>query len=229
MYTWPSHALVCILECIPKDWSSMEEGEQVKLFLLDRFQQTDEYERVTDQFLLTLPNAEILRVERIQNKLIMRRYFHRSQLMRDFGTEDLREELLFHGTRGTKPELICNGDEGFDMRFSEEGYWGRGNYFAVNSSYSHHYAFHQNGVFKMFAAKVLTGNSIFLEPDRTLTKPPFLDSVNDNTNNSDASIQRRYDSVHGNTTGPITGGTRVYITYDNDHAYPAYLITYKLI
>jgi hypothetical protein len=203
----------------------MEEGEQVKPFLLDRFQQTEEYERVTDQFLLTLPNADILRVDRIQNKLIMRRYFHRSQVMREFGTEDLREELLFHGAGDTQPEDIYNGDEGFDMRFSKYGYWGRGNYFAVNSSYSHCFASHHNGVYKMFAAKVLTGNSIFMERDNTLTKPPFLDSANDNarSNNSDAVIQRRYDSVHG-----ITEGTRVYITYDNDHAYPAYLITYKL-
>ena len=203
----------------------MEEGEQVKLFLLDPFQQTDEYERVTDQFLLTLPDADILRVDRIQNKLIMRRYFHRSQLMREFGTEDLREELLFHGTGETQPELIYNGGEGFDMRFSKEGYWGRGNYFAVNSSYSHLYAFyHDSGVFKMFAAKVLTGNSIFKkEIDRSLTMPPFLDSANDNTSNSGTAIQHRYDSVHGDT-----GGTRVYITYDNEHAYPAYLITYKL-
>lgn len=216
-------ALVCMLEYIPENWSPMDEGEQVKLFLLDQLQQTEEYERVTDQFLLTLPSAEILRVDRIQNKLIMRRYFHRSQLMRDFGTENLREELLFHGTRGTHPELIYTGDEGFDMRFCEVGYWGRGNYFAVNSSYSHRYAFHHdNGVCKMFAVKVLTGNSIFLEQDRTLTHPPFLDSAT-NDSNSTTAVRRRYDSVHG-----ITEGTHVYITYDNEHAYPAYLITYKI-
>ena len=202
----------------------MEEGEQVKLFLLD--QQSEEYERVTDQFLLTLPNAKILRVDRIQNKLIIRRYFHRSQLMKDFGTEDLREEVLFHGTRGTQPELIYSGDEGFDLRFSAEGYWGRGNYFAVNSFYSHAYAFKQDHdnrseVFKMFAAHVLTGNSIFLPRDDTLTKPPFLDQGADDNNSPDTVVRRRYDSVHG-----ITQGTRVYITYDNEHAYPAYLITY---
>ena len=197
----------------------MEEEQQVKLFLLDPLQESEEYERVTNQFFLTLPNAEIRRVERIQNKLIMRRYFHRSQLMKDFGTEDLREELLFHGTRETQPDLIYMGDEGFDMRFSAKGYWGRGNYFAVNSFYSHNYAFHHNGVFKMFAANVLTGNSILLQPDDTLTKPPFLDNANDN--NSSTAIRRHYDSVHGNTLG-----TRVYITYDNEHAYPAYLITY---
>ena len=224
---WPSHVLcynniiITILEYIPEDWSSMEEGEQVKLFLLDPYQQTVEYERVTDQFLLTLPDADILRVDRIQNKLIMKQYFHRSQMMKDSCKGDLQEELLFHGTGETQPELIYNGDKGFDMRFSKEGFWGRGNYFTVNSSYSHHYAFHHNGVFKMFAAKVLTGNSIFMEPDGTLTKPPFLNSANDDTSNSDNAIQYYgYDSVHG---GPV------YITYNNDNAYPAYLITYRLI
>lgn len=200
----------------------MEEEEQVKLFLLDRQQQSEEYERVTSQFLLTLPDVEILRVERIQNKLIMRRYFHRSQLMKNFGTKDLREELLFHGTRETPPEAIYQGDEGFDMRFSAEGYWGRGNYFAVNSSYSHDYAFSHNGLFKMFAANVLTGNSFFSECDPSLNTPPFLDSDDNATNSSGTTIRRRYDSVHGNTYG-----TRVYITYDNEHAYPTYLITYK--
>lgn len=197
----------------------MEEKEEVKLFLLDWTQDSDEYERVTNQFLLTLPNAEILRVERIQNKMIMRRYFHRSQLMKDFGTKGLREELLFHGTSQIQPELIYKGDEGFDMRFSADGMWGRGNYFAVNSAYSHNYAYNHNGVFKMFAASVLTGNSFFSASDPRLTKPPLLDSA---TNSSSTAIQRCYDSVHGNT-----GGTRVYITYDNEHAYPAYLITYK--
>ena len=199
----------------------MEEEEQMKLFLLDPRQESEEYERVASQFLLTLPNAEILRIDRIQNKLIMRRYFHRSQLMKNFGAEDLREELLFHGTSETQPELIYQGDEGFDMRFSAVGYWGKGNYFAVNSSYSHDYAFSHNKVFKMFAANVLTGNSFFSEPDSSLTMPPYLDSDDSATDSSSTTIRRRYDSVHGNTYG-----TRVYITYDNEHAYPAYLITY---
>lgn len=197
----------------------MNEEDEVKLFLLDPMEESEEYEHVTSQFLLTLPNADILRVERIQNKMIMRRYFDRSQLMKEFSTLDLREELLFHGTRDNRPELIYRGGEGFDMRFCLDGMWGRGNYFAVNSSYSHGYAFECNGVYKMFAVNVLTGNSFYSNPDSSLTKPPFLDSPV----SSDTTIQRRYDSVHGNT-----GGTRVYITYDNEHAYPAYLITYTI-
>ena len=106
------------------------------------------------------------------------------------------------------------------MRFSLDGMWGRGNYFAVNSSYSHKYAFSHmhDGVFKMFAVNVLTGNSFFSESNhRQPIKPPFLESAD----SSSTAIQCRYDSVYGNT-----GGTRVYMTYDNEHAYPAYLITY---
>ena len=195
----------------------MEDDEEVRLFLLDPIAESDEYERVTNQFLLTLPNVNILKVERIQNKILWKRYHNRSQMMRNYDRSHLREELLFHGTRGNKPELIYKGGEGFDMRFSASGMWGRGNYFAVNSCYSNGYVFSTGGVQKMFTAWVLTGNSVFLPPDRSLTKPPFVSG----SGSSSTSIQRRYDSVSG-----TTGGTRVYVTYDNDHAYPAYLITY---
>ena len=197
----------------------MEEKEQVKLILLDPVAESEEYERVINQFLLTLPNANVLRVERVQNKVIWRKYHHRSQLMREFDKSHLREELLFHGTRKNKPEAIYKGDVGFDMRFSASGMWGRGNYFAVNSSYSHGFAFCMNGVYKIFAAFVLTGNSFLSPPNNTLSKPPLLKRSDD----SSTSVEYRYDSVSG-----TTGGTRVYITYDNDHAYPAYLITYRL-
>ena len=196
----------------------MEDTEEVKISLLDEDTETEEYERVTEQFLLTLPNANILKVQRIQNKVLWRRYFNRSRLMREFDRLSFRQELLFHGTRNKKPELIYGGGEGFDMRFSSSGLWGRGNYFAENSKYSDSYAHHVSGARVMFAALVLTGNSIQLPENRSLTKPPFMPVRGD----PGTAIQHRYDSVCG-----ITGGTHVYITYDNDHAYPAYLITYE--
>ena len=199
----------------------MDDKDEVKVFPLDPLTEVEEYERVANQFLLTLPNAEILRVERVQNKLLWRKYVNRSKLMRDFDTTHLREELLFHGTRDNDPQLIFKGDEGFDMRYSAQGMWGQGNYFAVNSSYSHYYAFNTNGVQKMFAAYVLTGNSRFLNPDNSLRKPPLLHKE---SGDSDTSVERRYDSVCGTTRG-----TRVYITYDNEHAYPAYLNTYGML
>ena len=203
----------------PSNWDHMEVGEVVKLFLLDPETESDEYERVTNEFLQTLPNVEILRVQRVQNKILWERYLHCSKMIRKLDKPHLGEMLLFHGTKQNSPELIYTGTEGFDMRFSANGMWGRGNYFAVNSSYSNCYAFcTQDGNRKMFAAWVLTGSSFHSNSNPNLTKPPFLEE----SASSSTSVRRRYDSVSG-----TTGGTRVYITYDNEHAYPAYLITYK--
>ena len=47
---------------------------------------------------------------------------------------------LFHGTKTTDPKRIYADEEGFDMRFSNNGLNGYGLYFADNSFYSHGYA-----------------------------------------------------------------------------------------
>ena len=211
-----------ILLGYPENWDVMGPNEEWRLFLLDPLTEAEECERVINQFKLTLPDVEVLKIERVQNVILWKRYYNRCQLMRNFNTAYLRDELLFHGTRQNKPELIYGGGEGFNMHFSREGLWGKGNYFAVNSSYSNSFAYGASGgVKKMFAAWVLTGNSIYLPADHNsckLVQPPFMDMLA----NQENVVRRRYDSVNG-----TTGGTRVYITYDNEHAYPAYLITYK--
>ena len=199
----------------------MAPNEEVKLSLLDPLTEDEEYERVINQFKLTLPDVVVLKIERVQNIILWKRYHNRCQLMRNFSTAYLRDELLFHGTRQNKPELIYGGAEGFNMHFSRHGMWGKGNYSAVNSSYSNGYAYRaESGVKKMFAAWVLTGNSVHLASNSSLVQPPFMDKPA--AANQENVVRRHYDSVNG-----TTGGTRVYITYDNEHAYPAYLITYK--
>ena len=45
------------------------------------------------------------------------------------------ERLLFHGTRANPPGTIVDDQVGFDMRFSQEGLWGRGTYFAEDAAY----------------------------------------------------------------------------------------------
>ena len=139
----------------------MGEEDEVKLFPVDPERESDEYERVTNQFLLTLPRVHILRVERVQNKLLWKRYRDCSKRMSDRNLY-VRDELLFHGTRGTNPERIYKGTDSFDLRCSSGGMWGRGIYFAVNASYSNDYAYRHGNVQKMFAAFVLTGNYVFL-------------------------------------------------------------------
>ena len=126
----------------------------------------------------------------------------------------LAEELLFHGSRNTDPKEIYGGDASFDMRFSNNGAWGTGNYFAVNASYSDSYAHRTKGLKKMLVAWVLTGVSSHSQP-HSYKQPP-------KRNTTEGGIESHYDSVHG-----FTGGSKVYITYDNEHAYPSYLITYQ--
>lgn len=175
---------------------------------------SDEYCQIVAQFQQTLPNARIQRVDRIQNKPLWRRYLDCAKRTIDYG-ENLGEKLLFHGTRTNDPRLIYEGDSSFDMRFCNLGMWGKGNYFAVNASYSNGYA-HNAGRYKqMLVATVLTGLSYYSQSNGSLRQPPFRAQAEDG-------IRRRYDSVCGDT-----GGSRVYITYDNERAYPMYLITYN--
>ena len=202
----------------PETWDRMSDTDELSLELLDALFESEEYERIAGRFLQTLPHSEILRIDRIQNKPLWTKYYHCSQHMLEYNDAILGEQVLFHGSSGTDPKEIYSGDSSFDMRFSANGMWGRGNYFAVNASYSNSYAYHSaNGVKKMLVAWVLTGVSYHCTPQH-YTKPPVIPIGTQGR----GGIQRRYDSVSG-----VTGGSKVFITYENNRAYPAYLITYR--
>ena len=104
------------------------------------------------------------------------------------------------------------------MRYSREGMWGVANYFAENAQYSDTFAYYDtvHGYKEMMLAKVLTGDSFFSEQDNTLKMPPIKSCPG-------KGFKVRYDSVNG-----ITRGCRVYMTYCNVNAYPAYIITYRV-
>jgi hypothetical protein len=179
-----------------------------------------EYDRVEAKFKESLPNYTIRLIKRVQNRWLWVRYDQaRSQLQKKNGV--LVNELeLFHGSKAPAAD-ICASEEGFDMRFSEQCLWGRANYFAVKAYYSHHYAHAVSADAKtqeLILAKVLIGDSIKCDPDTTLRFPPEKQ-----LNRSRVKLKQvRYDSVNG-----VTHGYRVYMTYSNDRAYPAYIITYR--
>lgn len=196
----------------PENWTEMENDDFRKLVLNP---DSDEYDSIARDFLQTLPSADIVKIFRIQNTVLWRKYEDCSERMLQHDRGVLGEKTLFHGTRNTDPEEIYRGGDGFDLRHSAGGMWGEGNYFAQNSSYCDNcYAYKGDGLKLLFAAWVLTGRSCPLAPDRNIKLPPYI--------NDGGQVRCRYDSVTG-----ITGGSRVFITYDNDHAYPAYLIAYK--
>ena len=134
------------------------------------------------------------------------------------------ERRVWHGTSSLEPSAIYDDrQDGFMMQFSKQGMWGRGIYFAQRSSYSHSYAHKpvwdqknrprsdgKDDEREMFLAKLLVGDEVKLNSDRSLTVPP----INPRTH-------MKYNSVTGET-----GGSQVWIVYENGRAYPDYLVRY---
>ena len=215
----PLYVLISTL-CVdfPSHWDGHREDEEWKIVPVSP--NSREFKEIADRFASTMPYATIERLERIQNKVLWRKYRDcKERLGRDLPS--VGEKHLFHGTRETDPIAIYGGDAGFDVGHSRVGLWGPGNYFAVNASYSHYYAHVKDvlgySVSKMLVAKVLTGLSWASPPNRELRFPP----ERADTGAEEGRVRRRYNSVQG-----TTGGSEVYITYTNEQAYPAYVISY---
>ena len=136
--------------------------------------------------------------------------------------QSLNEKLLFHGTSKTPPNKIWQSEDGFDMRYCHQGMWGIGSYFAEKASYSDKYAYKYMAnlvqLREMLVASVLTGNSKRLPSSRNsakLKRPPVCAVATENN------PEILHDSVMG-----YTGGSRIYVLYKLDMAYPCYLVRY---
>ena len=199
-------------------YPTMWEPQVTKIELKVVAQSTPEWDKVVSLVHLTLARAQLVLVERIQNQWLWDRYTFAKQRMVEKNGGEVNEKELFHGTRETLPEKIYRSEQGFDFRYSAMGSWGSGTYFAVNASYSHNYAFKKTEggqvVYQMLLAHVLTGMSYSCPPNPTLRRPPVRQSG--------PFEDQLYDSVQGNT-----GSSDVYVVYDHEKAYPAYVLTYK--
>ena len=179
---------------------------------------TEEWNEVEGLIRQSLPRVRLIEITRIQNLMLWQRYsFFKSLMSRR--NNQVNERLLFHGTRATDPKKIITSEKGFDFRYSSEnGLWGKGLYFAVKASYSDaQFAFHTpQGTKQVFVGRVLTGRSVYIpRPNRELKEPPKLPH----------SATESYDSVNGVVQNPVH--SEVFVIYDHDKTYPAYLITYS--
>lgn len=182
------------------------------LMLVNITPDMDEFNTISTNLKKTMPTANIMKLERIQNSRLWNIYsFELKQLEEIHGKVPTQLEL-YHGTTSHNPSEIYSGEEeGFDMRMSREGMWGIGIYFAVNALYSHGYAYHNSETLQMLIADVIVGDAYETNSNSSLRMPPYKKG------------KIRHDSVTGQT-----GGSKVYIIYSNSRAYPKYLITYKL-
>ena len=195
----------------PPEWEPQSKDLEIK----EVKQGSPEWQKITKRIFETMPSLTIHCIERIQNKPLWERYFWKKTQF--FDEKNWNDIELFHGTRNTQPSEIYTGS-GFDMRFCDNGMWGRGSYFAVNASYSNSYRSTKgDGKFQFFFALATRGDFAKLssQPNGSLRKPPVKAS-------NDSGIQVEYDSVEG-----YTGGSIIYIFYENDRVYPSYLITFS--
>eukprot|EP00731_Ephydatia_muelleri_P023417 Em0015g1000a len=166
---------------------------------------------------LVLEGSTISVEKTIRNTWLWERYVQHKKRLHTKNNGVVNEMDLFHGTRNNDPKLIYESEDGFDMRYSAQGMWGMANYFAVNASYSHNYA-HVNtatGKREMFLVNVLTGDSYRCASNHSLRMPPHKPST------GCGQLRTKYDTVTG-----FTNDCQVFMTYDNEKAYPAYLIQY---
>lgn len=185
---------------------------------------TKEYSAVSLKFKETMPSSKITEIVRIQNKWLWEKYWTQknfidkknAKVLDSKNTPINNERWLFHGTRGTPPTSIYNGQDGFDLKFSSGGMWGRGSYFASRAAYSNGYAYKNGNTLQMFYATVLVGDTKSVPANGSLTMPPLKEKQ------EGIFDEERYDSVEAQT-----GSVDVnYVVYDICRAYPAYLISY---
>ncbi len=179
-----------------------------------------EWSQVHTKFSATMGGHQVVSISRIQNKWLWEKYSSHKKRLDHKNSGRVNEMELFHGTRSNDPRNIYEGEEGFDMRFSAQGMWGMANYFAVNASYSNNYCFRSATGRQMFLVKVLTGDTHECPSNSSLRMPP-VKAAGACSGKYEFSHEK-YDTVSGHT-----GGSKVFMTYDNDKAYPAYLITYN--
>mmetsp|Transcript_63048 Transcript_63048/g.186240 ORF Transcript_63048/g.186240 Transcript_63048/m.186240 type:complete len:741 (-) Transcript_63048:110-2332(-) len=155
----------------------------------------------------------ILSVERVQSFRLWSAYARRKEDVAAENWSCPNERRLFHGTSVTTPDTIMNDAVGFDPRFSAEGAYGRGAYFAANAEYSdkfRHIA--PGGTFQMFLARVTLGR------------------VEEPTGHDLRSTIRPGPGCHSVVgLSQLRNGTAsfVHVIYETStQAYPEYLITY---
>lgn len=136
---------------------------------------------------------------------------------------DVNEFLLFHGTKPSSADKICAGDFKINLAGSRAGtLYGNGVYFAEKSSKSDEYAADDEdgvyqGLFAMLLCRVTCGNMLYSDSVR-----PDGGALQEQCIRPGAA----YHSVLGDRE-KARGTYREFIVYDNDQAYPEYVVIYR--
>ena len=200
----------------PNDWSK---GMTDNLRMDELEKNSTEFQNLEKRFHISCPSYPVKKIERIQNKKLWDKYTReKNRVLGEKGS--CKEHFLFHGCRTCEPEYIIK--TGFDISFANDGgSFGRGNYFARLARYScpgYCYVDKVTGDHYVFIAKVITGITHVASSGSGFKKPPFWDN--------DKKIY--FDSCTNiNNPEDDNNKDQMYIVYDNEKAYPYYMITYS--
>jgi hypothetical protein len=208
-----------LTECtvqFPSYWSTLDSsGKRPPLKLVPLLNSSMEYNRILNALLKSMPIV-VQRIARVENIDLWEAYYRKRDTMQRRCREgkQVRERSLFHGTLPEYVGSICK--QNFDFRLSGGQHgtaFGYGNYFAVSAARASNYCMKdENGSKHIFMCKVLVGD--YTKGNPTLRRPPHKIST--------SSCYEMYDSVCDNIKEPT-----IFVVFDNDQAYPDYIITFR--
>ncbi|WAR13828.1 MIB2-like protein [Mya arenaria] len=207
---------------LPAHWESMEREDVVRRIHLNAPGASGllqkEFQEVQNKFRRTMPQARILKVERIQSKFLWEHYFFkRNQMEADYGKGCTNELDLYHGTKADLVETICI--QSLDPRLAGENVgtlFGQGTYFATEAKYSDGYAEPDKDRHKfLFQCRVLAGKWTYGDPK--YKRPPVMDGPV-----KKGSVAKLYDCCVDNINKP-----KIFCLFDINQYYPEYVIEYQ--
>ncbi|XP_027230317.2 protein mono-ADP-ribosyltransferase PARP12 [Penaeus vannamei] len=193
---------------LPSTWEPMQPQERVRL--VDLSPTSSEYQAVLSLLKGQIQQANIQKIQRIQNPYLWRAFQNKIREMTtvygDISKVNVRQ--IFHGTGYNVVASICA--ENFDWRLhgtSAGQMHGRGTYFSPNAATSHGYCkADPSGVRYMFVAQVAVGT--LTHGNASTVRPPINPATN-----------APFDS-----TGD---GTNVIVKYDKQEYYPEYVLSIR--
>ena len=199
---------------LPKYWRPVQ-SYTCQVFEVEK--NSEEWVEIETMFHDSMPNHEIVRLQRSQNLLHLHKFYaETNRIASDCAPPGgPTEHLLFHGTKGLSPATIISSQEGFDPRLANsQNLWGPGAYFAEDASYANMYACRStSNIRHMMVASVALGAcfDFGIRCDPSLRQPP-----------RDVRSAGRFHSVSG-----ITKDSRVYAVFNSNQCLPQYVLSYK--
>jgi hypothetical protein len=96
---------------------------------------SEEYRDVRSHLLQSMDTVNVVRIDRIQHRLLWRRYVVRRDEIATKCGGNPNELRLWHGTSATDPRVILASESGFDERLASSGFYGPGIYMAEHARY----------------------------------------------------------------------------------------------